>query len=142
MFVSDRELRRPPGGGGKKGPNGRGSGGPAGKEEILEKARLERVQRERMRIETAQAITIQCFWRGRHASRSLMKTLSADITKKLRDLEQVTVMLKTTKGIDFVPPLNVITPMLPTFVYVYKRKSTQEVLHRIVTMCFFEYQQG
>jgi len=124
MFVSDRELRRPPGGGGKKAPGGGGTGR---KDEIIEKARLEREQRELLRLQTAKAVAVQSFFRGRYAARTLLRGLIADTEKKLADLERVTLMLKSTKGIDFVPPFNVVTGMLPPFVYANKRKHPGQV---------------
>lgn len=117
MFLSDRDIRRPSGGG----------GGPSRKDELVEKARQEREQREKLRLQTANSIIIQRFWRGRYRYYVIIREGFADLQKKMMDLERVTIMLKTTKGIDFVPPMNIVAQMMPSFVFICRKKPVAEV---------------
>ena len=125
MFASDKELRRPPGGNRRGGGSG-GRGGP--QKDIVEKTRLERAQRETLRLHTSKAVIIQAFMRGRLSSLKLFRHLETDLQKKLSDIKAVASMLQKTKDIFFVPPVNVVAAMLPSFVYVCKRKAPAEVI--------------
>ena len=118
FFASERD---PPKAG--RGSGGRGGAGGGGKaSDIVEKARVERELREQNRIRSQYAIKIQAKWRGHYCARNFISALAANAQKKVSDISNLSRMLKTTKGIDFVPPVKIVVSLLRELLFLHKNK--------------------
>lgn len=64
-------------------------GGGDGRDEVLEKARRERAQREKLRTCKVQAVTIQRWYRGRSAAAASRASERIDWDRKLSDFSKL-----------------------------------------------------
>ncbi len=142
MFASDRELRKPPPRKGRPAPSPSSSAAASlaatstttalsaakgghidTKDDLIEKSKMEREQRELNRVKLAHVVKIQSIIRQWLYFKKLQVKLKADIFKKLTDVENVVTVLKATKNINFTPPLNIILTMTNELLYVSHRSS-------------------
>ena len=74
---------------------------------VVERAKLERVERARVRETTMFVIKIQSWWRGRSTAFKTISALRTSFDSKLNDIENLTSILLSKNNIVFVPPIQI-----------------------------------
>jgi hypothetical protein len=108
MFSSDKDLAR----GSKRG------GASSSREEVLAKAKADRETRERNRATAAQVLTLQRFFRGRHAAAVHRGALRAEYDRKMGDVVTLKRVL-ANQGVPFALPTAVAATLLAQLLYFY-----------------------
>ena len=72
---------------------------------VVERAKLERVERAKVRETTSFVIKIQSWWRGRSTAFKTIRALRTSFDSKLNDIENLTSILLSKNNIIFIPPL-------------------------------------
>jgi hypothetical protein len=109
MFSSDKDLARS----GK-----RGGASSSSREEVLAKAKADRETRERNRATASYVLTLQRFFRGRHAAAVHRGALRAEYDRKMGDVVTLKRVL-TNQGVPFALPTAVAATLLAQLLYFY-----------------------
>ncbi|CAM9562425.1 unnamed protein product, partial [Laminaria digitata] len=96
--------------------------GGEGRDEVLEKARRERAQREKARASRGQAVLIQRWYRGRSAAVVARAGERADWDRKMSDFGRLQKTL-VARGIPFTPPLNFVLMALQQLLFFYRNEQ-------------------
>jgi hypothetical protein len=100
--------------------------------DIVEQARLERQRREALRTHAARALRLQAWWRGRRSARATSSGALAALGQRVGDLERVAAMLRASKGIDLVPPLQVTHQLVAMLLFLGPKISINKVLSEYI----------
>lgn len=128
MFATDKELRKgTTSRSTRASTGGRGSGSSSGSgrsvinstinrshdlnleqnDNLIEKLKKERIERQNQRELNNKIILLQKIWRGKSSRKMIENLFKNECDKKLNDIENVSTILLKTKGINFIPPLNI-----------------------------------
>jgi hypothetical protein len=112
----------------------------AGTLDIVEKSRIEREQRARLKETTAAAGILQRFWRGRHVSSLYWKSIAADLDKKMGDVEKLAKVL-ALKGVAYVPPEAICLQLLRLLLTKPTYLSKSDVGAEVSFVCALHFLQ-
>lgn len=101
-----------------------GSGGGGGSDNLVEQLKKERIERQYQREFNMKVIILQKIWRGKSSRKKTEISIRIECEKKLSDIENVSTILLKTKGITFVPPLN-ISYQLHRLILLHKYHTIQ-----------------
>ena len=101
MFISKEDLKKPQARGKSATATGLKAGGAA---DIVEKAKIEREERELLRRQTKVTLQIQAVYRSHLYRRRFKAKLRCDFDQKIGGIQKVTHLLKVSRDIVFSAP--------------------------------------
>ncbi|CAM9760008.1 unnamed protein product [Ectocarpus sp. 4 AP-2014] len=136
MFRTDKDLKL----GSRR--QGRSSRGSEGRDEVLEKARRERTQREKARASRGQAVSIQSWFRGQSAAGAARGSERADWDRKMSDFGKLQQTL-VARGIPFTPPVKFVLMALQQLLFFYRREQQDSArlclfCESVLTLCVLQ----
>lgn len=75
------------------------------KDNVVERAKIERETRAKIREQAALIIKIQSWWRGRSTASKFIATLRKECDSKMSDIAKLSAILLSKNNISFVPPV-------------------------------------
>eukprot|EP01031_Cornospumella_fuschlensis_P029390 gene29390-35478_t len=134
MFLSDKDLRKPvpkrqnPSSSGKKADvvaAGVVRSSKESAEDIAERAKAERLQRQHQREQSKFALLIETWWRKYHNKNKFMHQLESILLSKLLEIQKLAKLLQS-KGVSvFVPPVDTCKQLLSTFLLLSSLSKCQ-----------------
>ncbi|CAN0397105.1 unnamed protein product, partial [Ectocarpus fasciculatus] len=117
------------------------SRGNEGRDEVLEKARRERAQREKARASRGQAVSIQSWFRGQSAARAARGSERVDWDRKMSDFGKLQQTL-VARGIPFTPPVKFVLMALQQLLFFYRKEQDSARLclfcESVLTLCVLQ----
>ncbi|CAM9220994.1 unnamed protein product, partial [Hapterophycus canaliculatus] len=98
------------------------SRGGEGRDEVLQKAKRERAERQKARASRGQAVSIQSWFRGHSAAAAARRLERADWDRKMSDFGKLQRTL-VAQGIPFTPPVKFVLMALQQFLFFYRREQ-------------------
>ncbi|CAM9198747.1 unnamed protein product [Scytosiphon promiscuus] len=139
MFRPDKDLKL----GSRRGGQGRSgsSRGGEGRDEVLQKARRERAEREKARASRGQAVSIQSWFRGLSAAAAARRLERADWDRKMSDFGKLQRTL-VARGIPFTPPVKFVLMALQQLLFFYRSEQDSARLclfcESVLTLCILQ----
>jgi hypothetical protein len=72
---------------------------------VVERAKIERETRAKIREQAALIVKIQSWWRGRSTASKFIGTLRKECDSKMSDISKLSTLLLSKNNISFVPPV-------------------------------------
>lgn len=72
---------------------------------VVERAKIERELRAKIREQSALVIKIQSWWRGRKSASKIIATLRNECDNKMSDISKLSAILLSKNNISFIPPV-------------------------------------
>ena len=95
-------------------------GAPDARQELLERARRERELRAASAVHGPVAFKLQALFRGHRCRQKVSSTNASELAAKLQQVAMLTAALKSTKGIEFIPPATVLSGLVAQATLVLK----------------------
>lgn len=95
--------------------------------DVVERARLEREQRQLMREKLVHVIKIQAYCRGWKVRASLFRNMRAELESKLQGVEKVAAAVKAKANIDFSPPTDITMSLIPQLLFL-RHRTTDDLI--------------
>ncbi|RYH19096.1 hypothetical protein EON65_26535, partial [archaeon] len=147
MFLSDKDLRKPV----PKRQNaptskksdtsivGAAKSGKESADDIAERAKAERMQRQQQREQSKFALTIQTWWRKYHHKNTFIQQMESTVANKLQDIQKLTRLLQSKGVAVFVPPIETCKQLLSSFLLLssLSKKPHTDLLVKLSSCVFY-----
>ena len=94
------------------------------KQALVDRARRERESRAAAQLHGPLAVKLQALYRGRRAREAAAALQATTLAAKLQQISVLTAALKTSKGIDFVPPAAALAGLIVQASFILRAART------------------
>jgi hypothetical protein len=121
--------------------------GTGSENQLIEQLKIEREERKLLKEYNQKVILIQKLWRQKSSNRRLNESFRNEFDKKLNDIENVKTILLKSKGIQFIPPMDICYRLYQVIVFLMKFNKMEDGIrliryfHSILTISLLEQEE-